>query len=260
MAAWRGLQRDGLRAMPGVDAPGVPVDGWILSNADHVQGSNQTMALDRPNNMQKVYYLVFLGLSRIVPFQLLLKARNIVSKLTGNPDFATPTPPLPTVSDAADVLDAALKAHADNPGPREKEARDNAFDVLKGLVVDLGGYIQAASNGRKELIEGAGCEVRRDSSPIGQLPAPLGLLALTTSYAGRLDIRWSGVPGRILYALEICAGDPKVASDWSLLVQTSRNRFSAMGLQSDHTYFFRVAALGTAGMSPVSDTASAKAA
>lgn len=218
------------------------------------------MAPDGPNNMNKVYYLLSLGLARITPFGLLVKGRNMVAKLTGNAGFANPVPPLAEVSAACDVMEAAIQAHGDNPGPREKEARDNAFDALKGMLVDLGGYVQAASNGNKVLIESAGCEVRKQASPVGELPAPQGMLARTSPYPGRLDVKWGGVRGRILYNLEICAGDPKVEADWSLLLQTSRNRYTAVGLESNKTYYFRVSALGTAGLSPASDMSGAKVA
>lgn len=210
--------------------------------------------------MKNVYYIVKLGLSRISPSALLVKARNMVQQITGNVNFATPTPPLATVTAACDVLETAINAHDLNPGPSEVTDRDIAFESVKQLVVDLGGYVQAASNGDLDKIKSAGCQVRKSPSPIGKLPAPPDLLAQTTAYAGRIEVRWGGVKGRNTYALELCAGDPNVAANWSMLALTSKNRYTAEDLKSDTVYSFRVKAIGAAGASPLSDVAQAKAA
>lgn len=210
--------------------------------------------------MKNVYYIVKLGLDRITPAALLVRARNMVSNLTGNVDFPTPVPPLATVTAAADELEAAINAHDQNPGPGETTDRNLAFGALKGLVIDLGGYVQSASNGDLAKIKSAGCVVRSSPSPIGQLPSPKDLLALATPYAGRIEIRWGGVKGRNTYSLDICEGDPNVPANWSLLTLTSKNRHTAEGLESGKNYYFRVTAIGAAGASPVSDVTFAKAA
>lgn len=213
-----------------------------------------------PHRMKNVYYIVKLGLDRITPAGLLVKARNMVTQMTGNASFATPTPPLATVTTACDALETAINAHDLNPGPAELTNRDLAFVALKALIVDLGGYIQAASNGDLAKIKSAGCVVRKSASPIGELPAPSSVVAVSTAYAGRIDVRWGGVNGRNTYSLEVCSGDPNVEANWSLLALTSKNRYTAEDLTSNTVYFFRVKAIGTAGASPVSDVAKAKAA
>lgn len=218
------------------------------------------MALDRPNNMKNVYYIVKLGLDRITSSMLLVKARNMVSKITGNAAYPTPTPPLATVSAAADKLEAAINAYELNRGPGEYTDRELAFMEVKGLVTDLGAYVQSASNGDLELIKSAGCAVRKSSEPLGQLPAPKNVLARTTAYPGRIEVTWAGVRGRSTYTIDHCLGDPSVAANWKPFGITSKNRLTADGLESDREHYFRVTAIGAAGASPVSDKASAKAA
>ena len=210
--------------------------------------------------MGKWYYILNLGLARITPSTLLVKVRNMVSKLTGNPAFPTPTPPLVDVTAAADELEAAIIAHEANPGPSEVLQRSIAFQQMKGLYIDLGGYVQAASNGDIDLIKSAGGVVRRSPSPIGELPAPKKVTAVSTPFPGRIDISWGGVRGRGMYEPEICEGDPNVEANWSVLFLTTKNRHSITGLKSDTVYYFRVKAIGTAGSSPMSDLAAAKAA
>lgn len=210
--------------------------------------------------MAKSYYILKLGLDRITPSTLLVKVRNMVNKLTGNAAFPTPTPPLADVTAAADELEAAIIAHEANPGPGEVLERSIAYQKMKGLYTDLGGYVQAASNGDIDLIKSAGCVVRRSASPIGELPAPKKVTAVTTPFPGRIDISWGSVHGRAMYEPEICEGDPKVESNWRVLFLTTKNRHSITGLKSDTVYYFRVKAMGTAGASPMSDLAAAKAA
>jgi len=210
--------------------------------------------------MKNVYYIINLGFSRITPAGLLVKARNMVSKLTGNVAFPTPTPSLALVTAAADTLEEAINAHDLNPGPREVTDRNLAFQEVKGLVTDLGGYVQAASNGDLDLIQSAGCGVRKSASPIGELPAPKRLVATANPHPGRIDVSWGGVRGRSMYELEICQGDPNVEDNWKFVLLTTKNRYSAMDLSSDTVYFFRVKTLGVAGISPVSEVTNAKAA
>ncbi|HMC97449.1 MAG TPA: fibronectin type III domain-containing protein [Flavobacteriales bacterium] len=214
----------------------------------------------KTDQMKNVYYIVKLGLDRITPSALLVKARNMVTQMTGNASFTTPVPPLATVTTAGDALEAAINAHDLNPGPSELIDRNLAFENVKGLLVDLSGYVQAASGGDLDKIKSAGCAVRKSNSPIGQLPAPRKLLAITTRYPGRIEVQWGGVRGRNTYSLEICVGDPNVEANWSLLALTSKNRYTADALESDKVYYFRVTAIGAAGASPVSDQANAKAA
>ena len=210
--------------------------------------------------MKKVYYIIKPGVDRITPYALLVKSRNAVTEMTGKPEFANAVPKLVDVTTANDTLAAAIAAFGLNPGPRERSERQQAFDVVKGLYLDLCGFVQAASNGALAIIQSAGMEVRKSNSPVGQLPAPVRLLAFSTNYPGRIDIRWGGVKGRSGYNLFICSGDPNVEANWQQLVFTTRNRYTALDLTSDKLYYFRVNAIGAAGASPMSDVTFAKAA
>ncbi|MGV9012543.1 MAG: fibronectin type III domain-containing protein [Flavobacteriales bacterium] len=57
-----------------------------------------------------------------------------------------------------------------------------------------------------------------------------------------------------------CSRNPELKSDWALWATTGKNRVVVNELSSDKVYFFRVVAIGAAGASPVSDSATAKAA
>lgn len=210
--------------------------------------------------MKKVFYFASAGLARITPTALVEKVRNCVKMTNGNAAFPTPMPTLAALTAASDKLGLANQAWAFNRGKLEKDARDLALAELLDLFREFTGYVQAQSGGDKDLILSVGLDVRRPSTRMGQLSAPQNVRARNTAYPGVIDVRWDGVRGRQNYQLFVNEGDPKDAAAWNVLAITSKNRFVAEGLTSDKVYFFQVVALGAAGASPVSDSASAKAA
>ena len=210
--------------------------------------------------MATIIYTVRLGFSGVNPGALVEKGRNHVVMLTGNVTYPTPAPTLVAITAACDALDLANQAYEFNRGKLEKQTRDSAFLVLKDLIRELGGYVQSKCNGDKDLILSAGFDVRRSNDPIGQLPAPQNMRAIVTPYPGRLEVRWKGVRGRLMYQLYITHKDPLDPTGWTLLLQSSKNRHTVDGLESNTVYTFRAVALGAAGASPLSDIASAKAA
>ena len=66
--------------------------------------------------------------------------------------------------------------------------------------------------------------------------------------------------GRLIYAVYMTDTDPLDPAGWKLLTQTSKNRYTVEGLTSNTVYTFRLQTIATAGISPMSDVASAKAA
>ena len=210
--------------------------------------------------MKKVWYAVKLGHTQVTFVALVDKSRTNITKLTGNADFPTPNPKLTDFGLAADRLDSAIQAYDFSRSRQDKDERDLAFAELKTMRADLGGYVQTTSAGDKELITSAGFETEKSRQPMGQLPAPTDVRAVVRPYPGSLEVRFGGVKGRLSYKLYICKGDPLLEANWELNTVTGKNRVVVDGLESDATYFFRVVAVGAAGLSPVSDVATAKAA
>lgn len=210
--------------------------------------------------MKKVWYAVKLGHSRVTFQALVDMSRTNVTMMTGNAAFPTPNPALASVTSAADRLDTAIGAYDFSRSRLDKQERDIAFAELKTMRADLGAYVQTTSGGDPEQIMSAGFEMERTRQPLGQLPAPPDVRAIMRPYPGSLEVRFGGVKGRLSYLLYICSADPNVEANWHLNTTTGKTRVTVDGLESNTVYFFRVVALGAAGVSPVSDVASAKAA
>jgi hypothetical protein len=210
--------------------------------------------------MPSSIFTVSLGFTNTTPTQMVGKARTHVTMMTGNAAFATPHPTLLIITAACDALEVANNAYEFNRGKVEKQTRDTRFKELKQLLRELGGYVQSNCNGDKNLILSTGFDVRKANQPLGQLSAPVNVLALVTLYPGKLEVRWDGVKGRSTYELWMTADDPNVESSWKLHTLTTKTRFMVESLTSNKVYTFRVVAQGPLGASPVSDVASAKAA
>ncbi|WKZ65794.1 MAG: hypothetical protein QY325_13620 [Flavobacteriales bacterium] len=208
----------------------------------------------------KQVYVVKLGLIGLTPTALVEKGRNLVEKCTGNANLTLPANLLTDLGAACDALEQANLAVRDNGGRQDHVTRDARVADVQDVVRELAGYVQAQSEGDHEKIASTGFGVRKQPSPVGVLDAPANLRAGRGKLPGEVHLMWDGVYGRLMYAVYITDGDPKDESTWKLLVQTSKNRYTAAGLTTDRAYYFRVQAIGTAGAGEMSDSATAKAA
>ena len=210
--------------------------------------------------MQKVIYIVKLGHTRVTLAALVEMSRTNIEKLEGNPAFPTTLPPLKDYGDAKERLQVALDDYRFNPSRLGKTERDTAFRELKTMRMELGNFVQAQSQGDLDLIQSAGFEVERKPQPSSKPTTPANLRAKGTEYPSEILVNFNGVKGKLYYRLFICKEDPKVASNWKFHSATSKNRVLVTGMESHSEVHFRVVAVGTAGASPVSDYATAKAA
>lgn len=205
-------------------------------------------------------YIVKTGLTGLTSTTLVEKGRTHILDCTANPNVTLPVPFMADFTAAVDALEAANIAVFENGGRKDTLLRTAARRTLEEFIRALAGYVQAQCSDDPVKIASTGFETRRMPSPVGVVDAAKNLRAARGKLLGDIDVRWDSVSGRIMYALYICAGDPKVEADWSLLLQTSKNFHTAINLISDKPYYFRVVAIGTAGPGPVSDSAWSKAA
>ncbi|MBK7383099.1 MAG: fibronectin type III domain-containing protein [Flavobacteriales bacterium] len=184
--------------------------------------------------------------------------------MIGNPAFLAPNPlPNPSLEDfdtALDKLDTANQAYAFNRGKVEKDARDLAFSEMKEMFHNMGGYVQLASGGKKEVIISAGLDVQKSPTPVGIPSVPGDVRAASTKVHGQIIARWKASKGHRFYKLFRTEGDPSLETGWVLVAETGKNRFVDNGLERFKTYSYRVVAIGTIGNSIPSDAASATAA
>jgi hypothetical protein len=183
-------------------------------------------------------------------------AADIITKMTGNPHFATPNPTLVAVQAALDASLATTAAYIAVRQTIEQRLteRDDATEVLRNILEDLAAYVQVASGGDAAIILSAGMSVRATPTPIGPLPAPLNVDAVEGETEGAINLQWDYVHGAHFYEVEHTP-TPNDLSSWTNHTNVSRTRASLSGLPSGTRMYFRVRALGAAGAGPWSDHA-----
>lgn len=203
-------------------------------------------------------FTVKLGLDGLSPMEVIERGRAHVIALTGNLVYATPTPPLATITAACDAAETAEIAVTTNGGKQDYIIRNERLEELKELIRELAGYVQAVSQGDEVKIASAAFATRKLPEPSGVPPAPGNLRVRITTLPGELNLRWGGVEDRRIYQLQINDSDPLVEANWTLLLMLSKNFHTATGLISHRAYSFRVCAVGADGIGPWSDIATAK--
>lgn len=201
---------------------------------------------------------VKLGLTNLSATELVAKAQGVHDAMTGNAHFATPVPTMPVLQTAIDALSAANAAVANNRGRAEYRERRTTEIEVRGLLKQLGAYVQMTSGGDPEIIESSSFAVVKRGSPIGELPPPRNLGSRFTTMSGRVALKWDREDGAEMHHVFMStSSDP---FNWVLIGATSKSRFNVDSLEPGTIYWFAVTAIGAAGETSKSDVLLARAA
>ncbi len=182
----------------------------------------------------------------------IVKSRLFINKLTGNANFSIPNPTLAELTTDTDALEVANEA-AQGGSKASKQALKDAEAKLDSQISILGAYIQSEAEGNEAKILSTGALVRKGNAPVGELPAPIGLLAKIGAMEGTVDCKWDTVKGSKSYIIQMASD--LAGTTWSYSGASTATKYTAVGLSSGKKYLFRVAALGAAGQGPWSDPA-----
>lgn len=198
-----------------------------------------------------------LNFSRLSLSEKIAKARQIVTALTDNPSFPTPSPALATVTTGInDAESAAADAQQARQTAKEKTSIQNQKeDALEKLVSQLASYVESVAGDDAALIFSAGMDTRVRSVAATETPAqPQGLSASAGDHDGEIDLSWDKLAGSKSYVIERSA-DPPTETSWTHAGVSTRSAFTVSGLVSGTRYWFRVAAINANGQSGWSDPA-----
>lgn len=184
------------------------------------------------------------------------KVENVVTHMTGNPDYATPNPSLATITTENNILGTLYQSALTGDRVYKALMRTQLNKVF-GLMSLLTGYVQVTSGGDEEKILGAGFLTKRSSTPVGILPFPGNVRVVFGKHPGELKVMWAGVPKRTEYRVQMSV-EPITDDSWEDAEDgfTGKTRLVIEGLESGNVYWFRVFTLGAAGISGPSDPAS----
>ena len=181
-------------------------------------------------------------------------ARNIVTAMTGNADFPTPDPALAAVTTAADDLETAYNGSqvARQDSQEKTTTMYDKKEAISKLVTRLGLYVENTSGGDEAIIQGAGMDVRATTGASGPPAVPQALSATAGDMEGEIDLQWEPESRAKSYIIQQSIDPP---GTWSQAGVVTKSKHSVQNLTSGDKYWFRVAAVGTAGQSGWSDPA-----
>lgn len=179
--------------------------------------------------------------------QLDQDTETIITSMTGNPNFPTPSPTLASIKTALDEFTAALSEAAG--GGVEKTAIKNAKRAnLVSLLRQLSSYVFANCDEDMTKLLSSGFSAQKTTrSPIGPLPPPGTPFLSQGAVTGSLDASTSPVVGSYIYNWRVAlASTPTV---YVKQVQTTAASNTFDGLTPGQIYNVQLNAVGTAGTS-----------
>ena len=205
----------------------------------------------------KLMSTVKLALNRMTVPEKVQFARRVADAIEANIDTF---PDVPTDfdelrDDAYNLETAYNNAAVARAQAKQLTSEMAGFDAYlsQGLMLDAR-YVQNVSGGNDQVIALAGMTVSAAPQPVGLLPAPKGLTAARGEFAGQVALKWTRVPKARTYTIQRTANLGSTAA-WQSAGHTTKPQLIVNGLASETKYWFRVAAINTAGPSPWSEVA-----
>lgn len=180
------------------------------------------------------------------------RSRFIVSNMTGNAAFPTPTPALADITAAVNELEVIYNESRGRDKVKVALMRIKQKELLN-LIGSLAGYVQSVSGGDETIILSSGFDVRKAPQPLGPVTAPKDLEVLQGSVSNALLARWKSVEGAVAYVVEISSDPTPEDKTFSPIGVTTKARFQVENLNSGERYWIRTAAIGKSGISSFSD-------
>jgi hypothetical protein len=183
--------------------------------------------------------------------------RDIVTQMTGNANYPTPSPALTVITAKANALETALGAQqtaqqAAKTATTTLETKEGEADAA---VNSLSNYVWETSGGDEAKIQSAGMSLRAPKTPTTSLPAPQGLAVTAGDNEGELDAVWDPVPKNKGYEVQT-SPDPVTGTSWAFAETSTASKTTLTGLPSGSKIWVRVRALGPKKIkSPWSDPA-----
>lgn len=184
------------------------------------------------------------------------KGRHIVTSMTENKSFASPSPPLADMTAALDTLEAAAAQvqSARSEITTRTVTQDNAETKLDHMLTQLGAYVESIAGKDDSLITSAGMETKAARSTPTVPSIPQALSAAAGDRDGELLLWWKPVPNARSYVIE-SSTDPATTTSWEHAGIATSSSKTITNLKSGTRFWFRVAAVAAAGQSGWSEHA-----
>lgn len=185
--------------------------------------------------------------------ELIASTAAIITSMTGNPVYPTPTPAIAAVSTAKSEFATAL-ANAARGGTDLTAIKNARRGVLGVLLRELAAYVSVACKGNLVDLIGSGFPIQKTTrTPAGLLTAPDAPTLALGVLTGSVDASTTPVPNGSTYNWRVALpGNPP---DIKVRVQTTAASNTFANLTPGQIYVVDVNVVGAAGPSDYSDSA-----
>lgn len=194
-----------------------------------------------------------LALAGINAAALIEKSGILITKLTGNANFPSPTPSLADLTAAVTELTSATIAAS--RGDRELILiRKEQENVVANMIRTLAGYVTMTADGNGAKIASAGFELVKLPEPQPAITRPIDFKAIRGAQTGEVELSWRLVRNAASYVVEMTTGDPQLPETvWATAAITTKVKINFENLNVGQYYYYRVKAIGRNSESPFSD-------
>lgn len=184
---------------------------------------------------------------------LVTDAETIVTSMTNNPSYPTPSPALASITTAVNDFSTAI-ANAANGG-RDLTAIKNAKRAaLGGLLRELASYVTVACKASLADLLSSGFPTQKaNRTPVGVLPAPATPVLSLGARTGELAASTTPVPNGYTYNWRVALAS--APGHYVQKMQTTAASDLFGSLTPGQIYLVDVNVVGSAGPSDWSDTA-----
>lgn len=186
------------------------------------------------------------------------RLREIITAMTGNAAFPGLAAKVAELATAVNTFEAKLIAYNATVqlAAQQLTERNDARVTAEAAARSLANGAESETEEDAPLLSGGWHLRDHYIPPAGPLPPPQNLVATGGDLEGSCDLQWDPVHDRDVYIGE-WAADP--LGPWTEFYLGTKSTCTASGLTPGGLYYFRVRALGTAGLSPWSDIAQKRA-
>lgn len=184
---------------------------------------------------------------------------TVAAAMNANPAF--PAPPV-SIADLLDAMEELSGAYDNLKFTRSRlyaAQVATVVPVVKSQLTSLGLYVDSVAAGDANIIFSAGMvpTKTRASNPV---PAQVAnISAYFTGIPGAIKLEWRRPSFAKMFKVYMTE-DPESGDEWQLVDTISTRRLMVENLERGKRFFFKVVAVGTAGISPESSIAEAIAA
>lgn len=191
------------------------------------------------------------GMSKLQDAALSVHAQHILENMTGNLNYPTPTPTLPTITTALTEYEESL-GEAESRDKQKVLIKNLRRKKLKDLLDKLFTYVNLTGGTDIEILTSSGFPLAKERRPVGEMPKPENFRVRQGDGAGQVHLSVKKVHGADSYIYQYIVSPSPEVENWTSIADPA-TRIMIEGLEPGTQYKFRAAAVGAKGQGPWSD-------